>query len=486
MTSSSARAGLSLIVAGVMFSSVPSVVLSQELNWEFNPRLSFSQVYSDNIGLDPSGEEDSALISQLNTGFNFSRDGGRGRARLGYNLQSLFYWRDANDDALFHQFFADGGLELLPERLFIDSRAGFTQRQLTRARAGSDNLTRGANRGDVLTFRVSPVYTEQFGDLVNLRLRYSYNRVEVMDSSVEDSSSDNNSLKLDFTSGTRFTRFGWGLSFSWSQTDFDDGSSTSLPTTDVLGRWNVTDRFSLFANLGYEEGNFDQGGTRDRQESVTWRVGARFTSGERTFMEAFFGDRVFGTTYGAVIRHRLRNSQLLLDYREEITTVNQFEIDQTIPRGVNATVEEALIVDGEPVLFELETPDLQSGAFVSKRLTLGYTGQRRKTGWGLRVFHQERDFESSNRSERAQSIVGNLSWRVRPRTSVFATGSLQQSDSADEDGEETLYLTRLGLQRQLGPRLSASVDYSFRELDASAGRDDYQENRVTATLQKSF
>ncbi|NBC48499.1 MAG: TIGR03016 family PEP-CTERM system-associated outer membrane protein [Gammaproteobacteria bacterium] len=486
MSHSSAQSINLLVVASAVFGSVTVSAFAQELDWEFNPRLSFSQVFSDNIGLDPVGEEESEFVSQLNTGFNFSRQGGSARARVGYNLQSLLYWQDTTEDRLFHQFFADGGVELLPERLSIDSSAGFTQRQLTGERAGGDNLTRDSNRTDVLTFRVSPVYTERLDDLAEVLFRYSYNRVEILDSSADDSSSERNSVNLDITSGTRFSRFGWGLSFAWSQTDFDDGSFSSLPRIDALGRWNVTDRFSLFGTIGYEENEFEQGGARSQQDGLTWRLGSTFAPGERTFMEAFVGDRVFGTTYGASLRHRLRNSQVLLDYREEITTVNEFESDQTIPRGVNATIEEALIVDGEPVFLDLESPELRSGAFVSRRLSVAYTGERRKTGWGIRLFHEERDFEISNRTEQAQSIAGNLSWRVRPRTSLFADGSLQQRDSGGVDGDQTLYFTRFGLQRQLGPRLNASLSYSFRELDGSNGENDYQENRVTATVQRSF
>lgn len=486
MIFSASRATVFLSFVGVVCCHVPLSAFSQELDWEFNPRLSFSQVFSDNIGLDPMGEEESELVSQLNTGFNFNRQGGRARARMGYNLQSLLYWQGTTDDRIFHQFFGDAGVELLPERLSLNSSAGFTQRDLTRERAGGDNVTRDSNRGDVLTFRISPVYTERFDDLVEVQFRYSYSRVEALDSNAEDSSSERNSVDLDVRSGTAFSRFGWGLSVAWSQTDFDDGVTSSLPRADALARWNVSDRFSVFGTVGYEESEVDQVGERSRQDGLTWRLGTTYAPGERTFMEAFFGDRVFGSTYGASLRHRLRNSSVLLDYREEITTVNEFEIDQTIPRGVNSTVEEALIVDGEPVLFALETPELQSGTFVSRRLSVAYTGQRRKTGWGIRVFHEERDFEVSDRTERSQSIAGNLSWRVRPRTSFFANGSVQQSDSRDQDGERRLYFTRLGLQRQLSPRLNVSVNYSFRELESSEGQDGYQENRVTATVQKLF
>ncbi|WP_200348117.1 TIGR03016 family PEP-CTERM system-associated outer membrane protein [Halochromatium glycolicum] len=471
---------------GVVLTAAGSFAFAVDTSWDFTPRLSLSQVFSDNIRLEPRGDEESDLITQLNTGFNFNREGAQARASVGYNLQSLFYWRETGETSFFHQFFADSGIEVVEDRLAIDAAAGFSQRQLVRERAGGDNLNLDGNRGDVLTFRISPIYTEQFDDFADFQLRYSYNRVDVQSSEVSGSNSQRNEVSLNLTSGALFSRLGWGLSADWSETDFDDGASTSLASIEALARWNATDRFSVFGTIGYEQDDFDQEEGNPQQDDITWQIGATFAAGERTFMEAFVGDRVFGRSYGASLRHRLRNSRVFLDYSEDITTVNEFEIDQTIPRGVSSTVEEAVIVDGEPVFLDLESPELRSGAFVSRRLSAGYSGQRRKTGWGLRVFHEEREFEVSDRSEQAQSIVGNVSWRMAPRTSLIASGSIQENSFADQEGEQTLYSTRLGLQRQLGPRLSASLDYSYRDLDSSANQDGYQENRVTATLQKSF
>lgn len=453
--------------------------------WDFTPRVSLSQDYSDNINLAPPGEEDSEFITQLNSGFSLNRDGGRARARLGYNLQSLFYWQDSNDSALFHQFFGDGRVDVVPEQFYIDSAASFSQRQLTRERAGADNLNLDNNRGDVLTFRISPVYIQQFGDLATGQLRYSYDRVDSLDT--EANNSQRNNVSLAINSGPQFTRFGWGVSVNYSQTDFDDDASSTQKNAELLGRWAVTDRLDLFAVLGYEQDEFDQDNGRSDPDGIIWRLGSTYIPNDRTSIEAFFGERFFGTTYGATARHRLRNSQFTLDYTESVTSVNQFEIDQTIPRGVNATIEESLIVDGEPFLFDLESPGLRSGSFVSKRLSAAYTGQRQKLGWGLRLFHEQRDFEVSNDSEEAQSFAGNLSWQWRPRTSVFANASLQESTFAGQDGEETLYSTRLGISRQFGRQVSASVQYSYRDLDSSRlGDDGYQENRVSATLQKTF
>ncbi|MFP4494628.1 MAG: TIGR03016 family PEP-CTERM system-associated outer membrane protein [Halochromatium sp.] len=470
---------------GVFLMTVTPLALALDEAWDFTPRLSLSQDYSDNIGLASPGEEESEFITQLNTGFNLNRDGARARAQLGYNLQSLFYWQDSNDSALFHQFFGNGRVDLLPERFFIDSAASFSQRQLTRARAGADNLNLDNNRGDVLTFSISPVYLQQFEDLATAQLRYSYNRVDTQGN--EGGNSQLNTVSLNLDSGPQFSRFGWGLALNYSQTDADGGASTTQQNAEALGRWNVTDRLDLFAVVGYEQDAFDQDDGNTQSDGLIWRLGSTYEPSARTLLEAFFGKRAFGTNYGATARHRMRNSQFTLDYTESVTSVTQFEIDQTIPRGVNQTIEEALIVDGEPFLFDLETPELRSGSFVSKRLSAGYTGQRRKLGWGLRVFHEQRDYEISNDSEEAQSIAGNLSWQWRPRTSVFANASRQESTFAGQAGEETLSATQFGISRQFGNQVSASVQYSYRDLESSRPESDgYQENRVSATLQKTF
>ncbi|TVP77659.1 MAG: hypothetical protein EA353_09925, partial [Puniceicoccaceae bacterium] len=62
-----------------------------------------------------------------------------------------------------------------------------------------------------------------------------------------------------------------------------------------------------------------------------------------------------------------------------------------------------------------------------------------------------------------------------------------ESTFADErDREDTLFDIRVGVGRDLGPQISASVDYLYRERESTNAAREYTENRLTATFTKVF
>ena len=453
--------------------------------WDFTPRVSLSQIYTDNVSLAPRGEEDHEHVTELDAGFALDREGAQARARMAYNLQALGYWRDSDRNDVFHQFAGDGQVAVIPQRFFIDARATFDQRNRTRD-GGGDNINVTGDRSDVFTLSVSPAWIQRFDDVANAELRYTYERVDYSGSRVSDVDSERDRFLARLDSGPMFNRFGWGLRFERTETDFDDGSSVTLQTAEALGRWNVTERFSVFGVVGDEDNDFEQDASRARPDDTFWRAGATFQAGDRTFMEGFVGERFFGTTYGGTLRHRLRTGQVFASYDESLTTVNDFDIIRVVVPVFDDTTGRPVIVDGEPVFVELEFPDLQTGVYLRKRFEAGFAGEMRRTDWALRGFDERREFELSDRTERVQGIVGNLGWRATPRTRAFANLSLEESSFAGEDRDDTLIRFGVGVARELTPRSTGSIEYRYRERDSDVDVRDYRENRLVARWRMEF
>jgi uncharacterized protein (PEP-CTERM system associated) len=452
--------------------------------WDFTPRVGISQIYTDNVTLAPRGEEEHEHITQLDTGFTASRQGARGRARLAYNLQSLAYWREERRNSTYHQFSGDGRADLLPERFFVNTRATYSQRLVSPGIVG-DNISVAGTRADVFTFGISPTFIHRFGDAATGQLTYSYDRVDYQNSGVARNSSETNRVLANLDSGPAFTRIGWGLSYRRTETDFDDGSAVTFEIAEALARLNVTQRFSVFAAGGYEDNDFEQDPSRARPDDTFWRAGAVWQPGPRTSMEAFYGERFFGETYGGIFNHRFRNSRFFMNYTETPTTVSRFDIVREV-RPVVDEFGDPVFVDGEPVLEEVEFPDLDTGVYLSKRFTSGFTGQRRKTGWGIRIFDERREFELTDERERVQGVSANVSWLMAPRTRLLVNGSVQQRDYRDTDREDTYYIFGTGLARDLGRRAIAALTYRYVERDGNQPENDYRENRVMASVRATF
>jgi len=464
---------------------VAGVTVEAAEPWRFTPHVGATQIYTDNLYLDADDDARHEHVTQADVGFNLEREGARAQARLAYNLQGLTYWREEHSTS-HHQLSGDGGVDLVPERLFLDGAVSYGQR-LTNRRAGvaQDNVNLTDNRSDTFTLRLQPTWRQPFGEHATLQLRHTHDRVDYREQELGgvDSWSDRSEATL--ASGSRFSRLGWRLHLERTETEFDDGSAVTFRTAEALLRLSLTSRLSLFAAAGEEENDFVQDPARARPDDTFWRAGATWRPGTRTTMEGFYGERYFGETYGGTLAHRFRHSRVNLSYTEELTTVNQFEMRRIVVPVVDESGA-PLLVDGEPLLVAIEYPDIESGVYLSRRFSAGLSGERRKTGWSLRLFDERREYEIDDQRERVQGVVASVAWRAAPRTRLLLGGTLEETGYR-EDGREDHYNTvTAGLLRDLSPRSTGALQYRHVERDSNRSKHDYQENRIIATWRARF
>lgn len=476
------------LVAGVIVSGMrmmPVAMAEEEIQWDFTPHIGITQIYTENVSLRPAGQEEHEYITQTDLGFTLHREGRRAAADLAYNLQTLSYWRETRRNNTYQQFSGSGNVELLEDRLFIDASSTYSQRfQSRRDLVTQDNINDLGGRRDVLTFHISPNYVQRMGDVATGQLRYTHDRVDYQDSNASSFDSETNQVLARIESGSMLSSIGWELSYRRSETEYDDGSSVTFQTTEALLRWFVTNHLSVFAAGGEEDNEFVQDPRRARPDDTFWRAGVGWQSA-RTNMEAFYGERFFGETYGGSLNHRFRNSQFSMEYTEGLTTVSQFEIERlVVPVYDNAG--NPVIVNGRPLLLVLEYPDLQTGVYLSRRFTLGFSGQRRKLTWSIRGFDERREFEATDRRERVRGLGVNFALSLASRTQWLINGSAQNSTYQEDDREDYYYVLGTGIQRDLGPRTSTSLDYRYAERESNQPGNEFIENRISLSFRKRF
>ena len=455
-------------------------VLADAVDWEISPKVSVAQSYSDNIGLAPSGEREDEFITQLNAGIDLVATSARFRAALDYNALGMVYWDNSDFNDIFHR--GNGALrfDAVPDRFFIDASTSYYQRLRARAGRRGDIVNVGVDRTDVWEFGISPTYQQRFENWADLRASYSYDRVDYEVQDLRDLDSQSHRFQFDLVSGPAFSTYGWELSFDREETDFDDGSSVTFQTAEALGRWNVSDRFSAFAAIGDENNSFEQDPPRARPSDTFWRVGGTFQPGPRTFLEAFVGERYFGTTFGLDFEHRIRDGRLFAGYTEELATVGRGRRGRLID-------EDGLPVSdpgtGDPIF---EEPDLLAGAFLRKNFEAGASISRPRTSASVRIYNTKREFELTSRSEDSYGIRIDADWQATARINVYGDVRYEDTDFADiEDREDTLFTLSLGARRDIARQTTASIDYRFTDRDSTRGFD-YRENRLTATVTHRF
>ena len=474
------RRGGPLGIAGALCLLLASTAAADGPGWEFSPVLTLGQSYSDNISLEPRGDENGDFVTSLDARLGLLRQGVQSRLSADYNFLGVAYWSESEQKG-FHQLRANGQVDVVPDRFALESSASYSQRQRSRGGVSGDLINLGVDRIDVFDFNFSPVYTQRFGDTADAELRYTFGLVDYDDSAVSDNSSTRHQIQGQLRSGPAYSRIGWQLSFNRNETDFDDGVTVRLQTAEALVRWLYSPRLNLFAAVGDDRNRFENELDSGGPSGTSWRTGVEWNPSARTSAEAWFGERFFGRTFGGSLSHRLRDGRLFADYTESLQTVNYRSGVFRVP--VNGEDLDPGLID------DLDPPDLFTGVFLSQRFSMGMTIDRPRSTLTARVFDERRDRGRLGGKERSQGVRLNGGWQWMPRMRVNGNLSLQERKFADfGDRSDTIFDVRLGLERRLAPQIDAGLNYLYRQRDSSGGGGgfDYRENRITATLSRSF
>lgn len=468
-------------VLGVGVLSIGQTTLANGPGWEFSPVVELGQAYSDNIALNERGEEDGEFATMLDARLRASRRGVQSSLSADYNFLGVAYWSESEQKG-FHQLRARADADLVPDRLRLESSARYFQRQRSRQGTTGDLINRGVDRVDVFDFDISPVYTQRFDSFASAEVRYTFALVDYDDSAVRDNSSTRHQLQARLESGPAFSQIGWELTFDRSETDFDDGDEVRLQSAEALVRWFYSPRLSVFGAVGDDDNRFEQEfGSSAKSGGTSWRTGVEWNPSTRTSADLFFGERFFGRTWGGSLSQRLRDGRLFANYRESLQTVNMRSgFFSLVPNGAQVDPDE---------IEDLDPPDFFTGAFLSKRFSLGLTINRPRSTLTARVFDERRDRGVTRGSERSQGIRADGSWQWMPRLRLVGDLNLQERTFAEvRDRDDTLFRLRLGLERRITPQIDAGVNYLYQQRNSSgqAAGVDYRENRLTVTVSTTF
>lgn len=453
--------------------------IANDSGWEFSPRLSVSQVYTDNLNLARPGEEESEHITTASAGFRVARERARNYTAFSYNLLGIHYWSNDGLSTVVHQGRAENSTVLMPNRLFLDTDVGYSQRLPTTRGAVPLDILTPARRSNQTTFRVSPYWQERFGRFAFGHMRYSFEGIRYSGEEFESFESDAHRFNTGLSSGAMFTTIGWNIDYNRSEIDYGDDSKVIFDILEGLLRWNITQRFSVFGAGGRERNDFEFNPVaRPRPDDDFWRAGITWQPNNRTSMNLFYGERFFGETYGASLNHRSRHANWTLDYTESPRTISTV----TFSPGLGL-----IEVDGELFLIEVEIPELDTDVFVSRRLSAGVSGSRYRTNLSLRVYQDRREYQ--NRPERDQHVTGvatSNSMRLTPRTRLLADARWQQNEFIEDARKDELFSAGVGLTRDMTRTLDATLRYRYQQRSSNLTGLRYEENRLTATITATY
>ncbi|WP_440997092.1 TIGR03016 family PEP-CTERM system-associated outer membrane protein [Arhodomonas sp. SL1] len=460
----------------------PAVVGAYE--WEISPRVRVEETYTDNVALNPPGQEEEELVTELAPGIDIHGEGRRSELDLSYTLQTLFYAEDSDRNDAFHRFDGFGHAELVERRLFVDAEA--RRRQAATSLLGplsSSNVNVTDNRTDITTLRVEPYLINRLDNVALSRLSHSHGRVYYGDDR-DDARVDETAWRL--SDGPAFANTLWRVEASHREVEASENTSgTFRQFLGTLG-YRLTPAWTVSGAVGYEDNDYNT--ERDDIDDPVWYVGVRWTPTRRTSAEARYGERYFGETVFLALEHRRRFTVWSLDYTEDIASNELVFLRPTNRVPVFADDCPAAQPGCEPiderVVFE---EDAVNQFFIDERLRGRVILQSPRQALTFVVYRVNRTLELNRSDERYQTGASvGWDWRLGPFTAFTADADVARHEFDLSGREDDLWRARVGLRRDFGRHVDGYIRFGRRERSSTEAAAEYRENTVVVGLVGRF
>ena len=481
--------------------------------WDVVPSLSAEETYTDNVRLTPGTAARSDWVTKITPAVSARGNGDRMHLNVAYTPQLLYRTQEGTEEIV-HLLNASGDAVLVRNLLFIDSRAAITQQNISMLGPLSDNnVNNTGNRTSVKTFSVSPYFRHSFGSAVQGEARLTFNTVGTGAAIGTSSRSQSNRVDVKLASGPAYKLLTWNIAYSKDHLDSGQPGVRPVDTGKISAGAvrMVTPQFGLRINAGYEESNYLRVGAAP--QGMFWSVGPEWSPTPRTRVAATVGRRYLGSTRSFDFSHRTRLTTWGANYSEDITTTHAQSLvpqafstagyldtlflssipdTQTRQGAIQSFIER----NGLPENMVLPVSFLTTTTFLTKNLrgTFGIQGVRNTIL--ANVFTQNREADSVGAPGAAEFALGSrtrqtgasLLWtlRITPQTaSNFGIGVTRNQVPALGRVDDQKYI-RLGITRQLQPRLSGTVSYRWLHNTSSQGGTGYDENAVVAAIKLGY
>lgn len=462
--------------------------------------ISIGAIYSDNVTLAPSGQEDGDTIFRADPSIFIASVGRLHDFRLDYTLEALHY-QDRSDSSAYSQGNAKLDLSLVPEHLFLNSTASIAQVVINpEAPFSNSNLPEINNRTDAVRYQVGPQWRQDFLG-TSLNVRYDVGRVNYDDKTLQDS--DYQTLQSDWTGPDKAHGLTWAVHHEYEKYDYDFSPSAERQLAELSLILEMDGGWAPFVSGGMESDIHDR--TSASLEDGIWRAGLRRKT-ERTFFEAYAGERSFGSSWGASFQRQYtaRSGDILrLSYSETPRTNEDLSGTLSQPVAPAAGTQPDGTASPEPPAPVIPTPVVPPDAngpgtgryYLDKRAEFLLAKAFSRNSVSLNVFYSDEETldqgpaqDSDDTRQAGASLVWVYNIGVRTRSTVDGYYARRRfSRVLGPEDSDDLVRTRLTLTYQLGARTDINGWVAREERSGSdIGTNNYTENQVGLAIGRTF
>jgi len=354
------------------------------------PRIESALMLVGNINLaeDPEDEIDVAGI-EVAPGIYTSYVSPRAEGFVDYSLIGRL-WEEDDLDEISHQLAAQGSYLVDPEWFRVRGRASYQDAVLDPSRsynyAGSGIFAQ-SNLSETATASVSPELFHEFNDF-RLDARYTYGRVWFFDkddasdqlifSLYEDDSIDQQVLVSLSTRDERRSATG-RVFYEWQDSEFETTVPYRYERVGADAGFGLTRTLRFVADGGLES-DLDESTVDGGLDTEFWHAGLEWRPDSRTVLDARYGQRFFGDSWGMNLSRETKYVTMRLSYAEDPEV-------ETRRVGINLGSDDLPFPDPE---FDLS--GFTSYPFIGKNAIATILAEGARTKLRLDVYDRKREY----------------------------------------------------------------------------------------------
>lgn len=448
--------------------------------WEVVKSVDVTTTHSDNIALANDANSESDTLLQVKPALKIAGQGARLQMDLDYSLSAIISDGDDNRDEFedLHFLNANATLEAIENNLFIDFTANAGVSSISSSGIiPTDVFTRSTNRTQTYSFSVSPYLRYHFGQYADAILRVATDALSNQDGNTDDS--DSTTWTIAVNSGDHFKDYSWLVQATQRQIDYDSGREDETSELNTKFSYRINRKFTADFGLGYEENDIGTTQYADT-DGMTWDLGTTWTPNLRTTLVVNYGDRFYGDYWLMDLQYSHRKSLLKASYStsvsnsrsEQIDSLSELDFDDNIFFDPNRT--------------DQTLPTLGPEIIIQDKFKLAYQYKARRTTVKFDTSYIERDYQTS--VETTEDLTGSISLtrELTPLTSLTTRLNWVNRENISTQSDEELFTFKIGMTSKIGANSKFSVNVQRSENEDSTGANDYEENRVSASLAMAF
>lgn len=473
---------------------------------EITPSITIGEIYTSNVNLAPSDQEESDWVTRALPGVNMLFTGNRLRAEIDYELEALFYAEDSDRNQVYNHLDADVLGNLVGEDLQLRARSFISQVNVSpELPVSSSNIPVTGNRTDAFLWDIGPEWNKSVLGNSETVGHFRVGHVDYDDTPRSDEGSatvpPTEIQDIDTLDGAVYLRsieesprpLRYELAYQYQSVDYETSGDVIQQSTYLRLAYQTAPTWQVFGLVGLDSDFEDL--EDDSLNEGRWEAGVAMATEVARF-EAALGHRYFGSTWRLNAEYTDDSVSYRLSYDEVPTTpdlTDYREIPVDVPGGVTPPQppDSELAGSGSATLYLYKRADASvSRTLYRSRASAGLFWERREDA---KAFDQSANLVENLDDEKSWGAYADLGWDVGSRTTLGFNVTWENREynstldaSAPGYDDDLLYL-RVGLDHELGLRTRAAfyTGWNSRSRDGGSS-DDYDEYWASVELVRTF